>query len=263
MRAVQRLLFADPRPLVERLGREFFLGLPETPGVYLMLGGDGTVLYVGKAVNLRKRLGSYRVANPDRMPARHLRLLRAVERIELRPCSDEASALKCEAELLLALKPRFNRAGTWAGPLRFLAWRLADGAIELKVAKEESRGWSHRGPMGGRAAPLRVALARTLWRGLYPGSSLAELPYGWIHGRLPEVAMVHANAPEQNLAKIATRLDELLTGQIESFLAWAGEPSETGRLAYEQEIIAADLETIARAMGWSPPVTPELQPKGA
>ena len=37
-----------------------------------------TVLCVGKAKNLRKRLGSYRVANPDRMPRRHLRLLRAL-----------------------------------------------------------------------------------------------------------------------------------------------------------------------------------------
>jgi excinuclease ABC subunit C len=81
--------------------REF----PLTPGVYLMKDREGKVLYVGKAKNLRRRLGSYRVANPDRMPPRHLRMLQAVARIELEPCSDERTALARESELLRALKP--------------------------------------------------------------------------------------------------------------------------------------------------------------
>ena len=36
------------------------------------------ILYVGKAKDLRQRLNHYRVANPDRMPRRHLRLVRDV-----------------------------------------------------------------------------------------------------------------------------------------------------------------------------------------
>src|ERR1041385_3990947 len=113
---MQMLMFPDPRPLVERFGPEFFRQLPEGPGVYLMRDARDVVLYVGKAKNLRQRLNAYRVANPDRMPRRHLRLLRAVVRIELQKYPDEASALARESELLLALKPRFNRAGTWRGP---------------------------------------------------------------------------------------------------------------------------------------------------
>src|SRR5437016_7389662 len=109
----QLLLIPDPRPLVERLGREFFRQAPESAGVYLMRDATDTVLYVGKARNLRKRLASYRVANPDRMRPRHLRLVRAIARIDLQECSDESSALARESELLLELRPRFNRAGTW------------------------------------------------------------------------------------------------------------------------------------------------------
>ena len=45
----QMLLFPDPRPLVERLGAEFFRQAPERPGVYLMRDAADTVLYVGKA----------------------------------------------------------------------------------------------------------------------------------------------------------------------------------------------------------------------
>src|SRR5512142_2472774 len=101
----QMLLFPDPRPLVERLGVDFFRQAPECPGVYLMRDSSEVVLYVGKARNLRQRLGAYRVANPDRLRRRHLRLLHAVKRIELQECPDEQSALTREAELLLALRP--------------------------------------------------------------------------------------------------------------------------------------------------------------
>ncbi len=141
MPASQTLLLPDPRPLVERLGQDFFRQLPARPGVYLMRDAVEVVLYVGKAKSLRHRLSSYRVANPDRMGRRHLRLLRQVVRIELLECSDEAAALAKEAELLRTLKPKFNRAGVWAGPPRFLLWRTG------------IRGWSwpsrnHRQPAG-------------------------------------------------------------------------------------------------------------------
>ena len=77
----QTLLFPDPRPLVERLGHDFFRQLTERPGVYQMRDAQENILYVGKAKNLKKRLNSYRVVNPDRLGRRHLRLLHAVVRI--------------------------------------------------------------------------------------------------------------------------------------------------------------------------------------
>src|SRR6266404_2012146 len=156
----QMLLFPDPRPLVERLGLEFFRQAPECPGVYVMRDAAGSVLYVGKAKSLKKRLRSYRVANPDRMRRRHLRLLRAVARIEMEECQDEASALARESELLLGLRPRFNRAGTWLGPRRFLALRVTEAGIALAVAAERSE--PERDPPG----PMEVVGMKddkTLW----------------------------------------------------------------------------------------------------
>ena len=79
----QLWLFPPSRPLVERFGEEFFHALPTAPGVYLMCGEREGVLYVGKACNLRQRLSSYRVANPERLPRRIIRLLHQVRRIEL------------------------------------------------------------------------------------------------------------------------------------------------------------------------------------
>lgn len=111
MAAGQLWLFDPPKPLVERFGKEFFSALPTGPGVYLMCGETEGVLYVGKARNLRKRLGSYRVANPERFPRRIIRLLHQVRRIEWDACPSEAAASAREELLICVLAPKFNAAG--------------------------------------------------------------------------------------------------------------------------------------------------------
>lgn len=111
MAAGQLWLFPPPRPLVERLGADFFKRLPPAPGVYLLCADEPGVLYVGSANNLRRRLSSYRVANPERLPRRIVRLLHRVTRIEFDLCPSEAVAREREAALICALAPPFNRAG--------------------------------------------------------------------------------------------------------------------------------------------------------
>src|SRR5215468_7843811 len=107
----QLWLFEPPKPLVERFGKEFFRALPPRPGVYLMCGAAEGVLYVGKARNLRRRLASYRVANPERLPRRIIRLLHQVRRIEWDVCADERAACQREELLIGVLAPRYNAAG--------------------------------------------------------------------------------------------------------------------------------------------------------
>jgi excinuclease UvrABC nuclease subunit len=144
MRANQRWLFPHPRPLVERFGEDFFRRLPERPAVYLMCGSGEGVLYVGKAKNLKKRLGSYRVANPEKFPRRILRLLHRVTRIEWDECADDSAACFREDLLIAVLQPRFNRAGkvwprnpgkhsTFNAQLRIIARRESVGRSELNV----------------------------------------------------------------------------------------------------------------------------------
>ncbi len=113
----QLWLFPPPRPLVERLGEDFFRRVPPKPGIYLMCGPWEGVLYVGKARNLRHRLASYRVANPERLPRRIIRLLHQVTRIEYDECPNEQAAKWREELLIGALAPKFNRAGKiWIRP---------------------------------------------------------------------------------------------------------------------------------------------------
>ena len=137
MSAGQLWLFDPPKPLVERFGEEFFRTLPSGPGVYLMCGECEGVLYVGKARNLRKRLSSYRVANPERMARRIIRLLHRVTRIEFDVCPTEAAAIHREELLICVLAPKFNAAGkVW--PARGRGWRplaswLADKVFPCSV----------------------------------------------------------------------------------------------------------------------------------
>ncbi len=93
------------------MGEDFFRALPSAPGIYFMCGSNEGVLYVGKARNLRKRLASYRVANPERLPRRIIRMLHRVTRIEFDICPTEEAARHREELLICVLNPRFNGAG--------------------------------------------------------------------------------------------------------------------------------------------------------
>lgn len=80
---------------------------PTTPGVYLMKDKQGRVIYVGKAVNLRNRAGSYfnAAAAVDR---RTIDLIPEIYDIDFIPTESEVEALLLEARLIKDIRPRFN-----------------------------------------------------------------------------------------------------------------------------------------------------------
>jgi predicted GIY-YIG superfamily endonuclease len=241
----QMLLFPDPRPLVERLGLEFFKQAPESAGVYLMRDASDSVLYVGKAKNLRKRLASYRVANPDRLKPRHLRLLRAVVRIEVRECPDELAALARESELLRALRPRFNRAGTWPGTPRFFGWRLVENGLDLTITTIREEGWVFHGPVGAGAFFLRSSLARLLWCALHPDRGLAGMPLGWFQGDRRNVTTIPGHGQRlTDLEKSDQMLKALFSGDAEQFYAWITDRTGNQIHPFELAVRAEDLETV-------------------
>jgi excinuclease ABC subunit C len=80
--------------------------LPGLPGVYRMFGDKGELLYVGKARNLKARVGSYaKLGGHTQRIARMISLTRSMEFVVT---ARETEALLLEANLIKKLKPRFN-----------------------------------------------------------------------------------------------------------------------------------------------------------
>jgi excinuclease ABC subunit C len=98
---------ADQLPATPLLPPEKVKTFPTTPGVYLMKDDRGRVIYVGKAVNLRSRAGSYftKQATIDR---RTCDLVPEICDIDFIGTDSEVDALLLEARLVKDVQPRFN-----------------------------------------------------------------------------------------------------------------------------------------------------------
>jgi len=81
---------------------------PTTPGVYLMKDDRGTVIYIGKAKNLRSRASSYFLKEAAEN-IRTSELIKHIADLDFIPCETEVDALLREARLVKDIRPKFNK----------------------------------------------------------------------------------------------------------------------------------------------------------
>ncbi len=86
--------------------KAFLASLTHRPGVYRMLADEGTVLYVGKARDLRKRVASY-FGSKAHLPKTQA-LMAQTARVEVTVTGTEQDALLLEHNLIKEHRPRFN-----------------------------------------------------------------------------------------------------------------------------------------------------------
>ena len=86
--------------------KSYLKNLTPSPGVYRMLDGDGKVLYVGKAKNLKNRVSSY--ARLTGHTSRIARMINSTISMMFLTTDTEIEALLLEQNLIKQLKPKYN-----------------------------------------------------------------------------------------------------------------------------------------------------------
>ena len=129
--------------------------IPDAPGAYLFRDRDGRVVYVGKALSLRKRLASYwgRPLHP-----RTEAMMAAAARVEWILASGEVDALMLEYNLIKAHRPRFNVRYRDDKSYPYLALTVSETWPRARVMRGPKRKGVQRFGPYGHAYAIRETL---------------------------------------------------------------------------------------------------------
>jgi excinuclease ABC subunit C len=144
---------SHPKSQAAEKARQF----PTSPGVYLMKDEAGTVIYVGKAKNLRSRAGSYFSAAAA-IDERIEELRKHIADIDCVPTDSEVDAVLMEARLIKDIQPRFNRDLKDDKTFPYLQIRIREEFPRIEFTRKPRRkGVRLYGPFTS-ARSLRMAI---------------------------------------------------------------------------------------------------------
>lgn len=132
-------------------------GFPTAPGVYLMKDANGSVIYIGKAKNLRNRASTYFKAAAAE-ESRIEELVKHIVDVDCIPTESEVDALLMEARLVKDIQPRFNRDLKDDKTFPYLQIRVREEFPRVEFTrKPRRRGVRLYGPFTS-ARSLRMAI---------------------------------------------------------------------------------------------------------
>ncbi|MGH7785221.1 MAG: exonuclease domain-containing protein, partial [Candidatus Binatia bacterium] len=143
---------SDGRRFVCQLPRARVAALPTAPGIYRFTGEDGRLLYIGKARNLRQRVGSY-LSNAAAHRGKVLDLIRHIRAVDVEVAGSELEASLREAEEIRRCQPPYNRLSKHLPQIAFLKLTRSDAFPRLTIARKLGGGRGrYFGPFRSRAA---------------------------------------------------------------------------------------------------------------
>lgn len=235
----QLRLLPAPKPLTERLGCEFFHGIPRAPGVYRMFDEAGFLLYVGQSSDLRDRLNSYRHVHPERDSRKTNRLVHLVRRIDWEVCDSPVSAVLRENELLRTLRPRFNRMNVYPKACFFIGVERDGGLLRLTLTRDTTLTGKLFGAFKGAAWPF-ASLCRLLFI-----ASHRDVSFGHFPSRLLTTAPLRTQyfGLEESVGSL---VEDYMAGESVSLVeALTDVCSEVDmRTPFEQNLMLADLVSV-------------------
>ncbi|MDT7759047.1 MAG: polymerase subunit epsilon [Mycobacterium sp.] len=226
-----RAYLPDVSP-AQRRKRTLAVGLPRKPGVYLFRGPSNEVLYVGTAVDLRRRVGQYFTGAEPRTRIKEMVLLAtAVDHVE---CAHELEAGVRELRLLAAHAPPYNQRSKF--PHRWWWVVLTDEAFPRFSVVRAPKHDLAVGPfrVHGDAVDTAALLARftgvrtcttRLGRSALHGPSCVQREVSRCPGARDVTASGYAASPEGAAQVIAGLQD----GALSAALAHLDELVDRGR----------------------------------
>src|SRR4029453_13235241 len=119
------------RSFDQKFGPEFLESLPRSSGVYLVYDEQGELIYVGKAINLKRRLSQYRNTLRRKKHRRMRGIVKEAARIEIQRAETHLDACITEAVLIQKHRPRWNIVGAYSFMYPLIGIRSANGNIEF------------------------------------------------------------------------------------------------------------------------------------
>jgi excinuclease ABC subunit C len=107
-----------------KFGGSFLAGVPTEPGVYRLYDEAGTLLYVGKAGNLRRRLAQYGTTGRRKKERKRRALVKAAARITWEVCDSGLDASLTEIRLIQTLRPPRNVTSAFSFLYPFVGIRV-------------------------------------------------------------------------------------------------------------------------------------------
>jgi predicted GIY-YIG superfamily endonuclease len=237
-------LFA-PEPFLEsKLGASFFDDIPQEPGVYRFYDSGDSLLYVGKAKNLRRRLFTYKRARPGRTSTKTSKLLSRIHSLQFDTVESEEEALLLENHWIRKARPEYNHANKHTETYYYIAIAQLEGAIRFSLSMQPAIYRFQNRPetdllsddhvptepiqeaklygcfKGHR--PVRAALGtllKLLWMTLHHNSSPHSLPVQLSRNLTPlRYRLLVPGTHGLSVEKVAELLDDWFTGRSPEIL---------------------------------------------
>lgn len=276
------------RDFDRKLGKEFLKQLPLAPGVYRFYAEDDTLIYVGKAKSLRRRISQYRNARRLKAHAKMRSILKQCVRLEWTEFTSELDACLEEQRLIQTIRPRWNVAGAFHFLYPYIGVRMGGGDFEICLANrlELLEGFEVHGAFRSRhwtgsaffawAKLLRFvghgnlrARKRKLPRGCHH-LSFRRIPDEWVglwaryfRGESPEaleqlvLALIESSSARRSSRDVQEWINSLKRFWRFEALPLKRAREKAGRFAYPvPQAVRDELFIIARYGARPPEVTP-------
>ena len=224
-------------------------GLPTSPGVYLFKDAEGNIIYVGKAANLRHRVGSYFGAGQKLTP-KLKRMASKVDDLDYFVTTSEQEALILELNLIKRHHPRYNVRLKDDKTFPYLKIDLNEEWPRVHITRRlEEDGGRYFGPF---ASAKSVRQTLKLIKGIFPFRSCSKpitgtdprpcLDYDIGHCLAPCIGVVSRGEYAEVIKQVILFLEgkqERVVRQLKSKMNQAAEASDFERAAMFRDQIQA------------------------